>query len=179
MLKSITKEIEKELKKVLDQCSEKETTKLINLILKSKRTFLTGQGRSGLIAKAFAMRLMQLNKTAYVVGESITPAITSKDLLIAISGSGQTEITKDIVHEAKKKKAKIALITANQKAKIPHNILILIKAKTKLNHKKSIEPLGSLFEQASLLYLDSIIIILMKKLKKTEKSLKKRHSDLE
>src|SRR5690242_18419180 len=52
--------------------------------------FLLGEGRSGLVGRMFAMRLMHLGKQAYVVGETITPAIGRGDLLIAISGSGET-----------------------------------------------------------------------------------------
>ena len=40
---------------------------------------------------------------------------------------------------------------------------------------KSKQPLRSLFEQSVLIYLDSIIIILMKKLKVTEKQMWQRH----
>ncbi|HII81331.1 MAG TPA: SIS domain-containing protein, partial [Methanosarcina sp.] len=41
-------------------------------------------------AKAFAMRLMHLGFTVYVVGETTTPAVRSQDVVIAISGSGET-----------------------------------------------------------------------------------------
>jgi 6-phospho-3-hexuloisomerase len=180
-IKLITKEVEKELKRVLEKISEKDTSKFTNLILKSKNIFLTGQGRSGLVIEAFAMRLMQLGLKSHIVGQPTTPAIKKNDLLVAISGSGKTKITEDIIKQAKKSKAKICLITANKKSLMAKksDLIIEIKAKTKLCKKKSIEPLGSLFEQASFLYLDSVIILLMKKLGKKEKFLKKRHSKVQ
>ena len=60
-----------------------------------------GAGRSGLVAKAFAMRLMHLGFTAYVVGETITPAMRPKDLLVIFSGSGRTKTIADIAETAR------------------------------------------------------------------------------
>ncbi len=45
----------------------------IDELLSAKRIYVMGAGRSGLIAKAFAMRLMHLGMHSYVVGETITP----------------------------------------------------------------------------------------------------------
>ena len=45
----------------------------------------------GFVSNSFAMRLNQLGKNAYVVGESTTPSIKEHDLFIIISGSGSTE----------------------------------------------------------------------------------------
>lgn len=47
------------------------------LIKKDKRIFILGAGRSGLMAKGFAMRLMHIGYTVFVIGETITPAIQS------------------------------------------------------------------------------------------------------
>lgn len=176
----IMEKIGDEIEDVLKKINEEETKKFTKLILKSKRVFLAGGGRSGLVVEAFAMRLMQLGLQSYLVGESITPKMNNNDLLIIISGSGKTKIIEEIVRNAKKIKTKICLITANKNSKIAKksNLIIEIKAKTKVNHKKSIEPLGSLFEQAAFIYLDSIIIILMKELKRGEKFMKKRHSKI-
>ncbi len=60
-----------------------------DIIMNSKNVFVTGAGRSGLAAKAFAMRLMHLGISSYVVGETISPAIYDDDCIIAISGSGE------------------------------------------------------------------------------------------
>lgn len=60
-----------------------------DIIMNSKNVFVIGAGRSGLAAKAFAMRLMHLGISSYVVGETISPAIYDDDCIIAISGSGE------------------------------------------------------------------------------------------
>ena len=71
-------------------------------IIESKNVFVTGAGRSGLAAKAFAMRLMHLGVSAYVVGETISPAIREDDCIIAISGSGETNTIVSAATIAKK-----------------------------------------------------------------------------
>ncbi|MCX7731051.1 MAG: SIS domain-containing protein [Candidatus Caldatribacterium sp.] len=55
-----------------------------------KRLFFWGRGRSFLILKAFAMRLMHLGYTVHIVGEVTCPAIREGDILIVASGSGRT-----------------------------------------------------------------------------------------
>jgi len=184
-MSKIIEKIEKEIKLSLKDISDKKTEKLISEILKAKKIFVTGQGRSGLISESFAMRLMQSGTKAYHIGDCTTPSISKNDLLLAISGSGKTEITNMIIKEAKKAGAKIVLLTCKkttaEKAKLKTiDLMIEINAKAKTDKKKkSIEPLGTLFEQASLLYLDSVVILLMKKLKIKEKELGKRHANLE
>ncbi len=44
----------------------------LDAILDADRIYVMGAGRSGLVAKSFAMRLMHTGFTAYVVGETIT-----------------------------------------------------------------------------------------------------------
>lgn len=83
----------------LDQNSVKE---MLNLLRSCENVFLLGLGRSGLVAKAFAMRLMHLGIGVYVVGETITPAIGDKDCLLAISGSGETSYIISTAQIAKK-----------------------------------------------------------------------------
>lgn len=175
--KLIEKIVEDELLGVLERVDEKKTEDFVKIILKSKRIFLTGSGRSGFVANAFAMRLVQLGLKVYVVGESATPAVEKRDLLIVVSGSGETKIIEDITKESKNLGVSVCLITANKNSKISKlsDLVIEIKAKTKANHEKSIEPLGTLFEQSALIYLDAVVLLLMKKLGKDEKIMKTKH----
>lgn len=181
----ILERIVNEIKISLKDISEIKTSRFVKEILTSKKVFVTGQGRSGLIAESFAMRLMQMGIKTYHIGDSTTPAISKNDLLVAISGSGKTEITNLIIKEADKAKAKVILITnkktTKEKKRIRNTDLIIeINAKAKTDKKKkSIEPLGTLFEQASLLYLDAVIVLLMERQNVKEKDLGKRHANLE
>lgn len=56
-----------------DSLSDEGVGQFIDELLSAKRIYVMGAGRSGLIAKAFAMRLMHLGMHSYVVGETITP----------------------------------------------------------------------------------------------------------
>lgn len=87
---SITKTILHEIDTVLRQVREEQLQELAVKLQKAKRLFVVGEGRSGFMAKSFAMRLMHLGANTYVVGETITPAIAEGDLLVAVSGSGLT-----------------------------------------------------------------------------------------
>jgi 6-phospho-3-hexuloisomerase len=175
-IKEVQKNILDEIELVLDK--QKDQKKLLKIIKRNKRIFLTGSGRSGLIAEMFAMRLMQLGLKSYIIGESTTPSLRKNDLLIALSGSGKTNFTKRVVEEARRKKAKIIILTADKNSPISKkaNIKIILKAKTKSNSLKSIQPLGSLFENSAHLFLESIILLLKDKLKVTEKEMRENHS---
>ena len=86
---------------------------LLVMVKESDRIFLTGSGRSGLALKAFAMRLAQLGKNAFFVGETTTPAIRDNDLLIIASSSGETSQLIKYADIAKNIGAKIWLWSTN------------------------------------------------------------------
>ena len=174
------KKIISEIMGVLKKNPEKSEKDLVRAITNSKRVFISGGGRSGLIGKTFAMRLMQIGKKVFVVGETTTPSIKKNDLLIVISGSGTTKTILDIALEAKESKATIACITSEETSPVAKtsNFIVLLKAKTKIRGK-SIQPLGSLFEQSSFIFLEAVILGLIKKLKITENKMKTKHASLE
>src|SRR5690606_2731649 len=74
-----------------EQIPQEEIIQLVNRIKVSRRIFVAGAGRSGLMMKAFAMRLMHLGLDVYVVGDTITRSIDQGDLLLIGSGSGETK----------------------------------------------------------------------------------------
>ncbi len=153
-IKLILKEIEKAI-----DVSDEKTQKLIKEISNSKKINVIGHGRSWHVAKAFSMRL---NHLGFKTGK------LRKDLTIVISGSGET---KDILKIIKKTKRKIICITSNPSSSIAKESDLQII----LNAKKSKQPLRSLFEQSALIYLDSIIMLLMKKMDISEKDMWKKH----
>ncbi|WP_457753951.1 3-hexulose-6-phosphate synthase, partial [Thermococcus sp.] len=87
---------------VADALRLEEVRGMIDAMIGANKIFIYGAGRSGLVGKAFAMRLMHLDFNVYVVGETITPAFEEGDLLIAISGSGETRTIVDAAEIAKK-----------------------------------------------------------------------------
>jgi len=166
----------------------------LDLLTESKNVFVMGAGRSGLVAKAFAMRLVHLGISAYVVGETISPAIYKEDCILAISGSGETKTIVSAVDIAKKRGSKALALTSYPESSIGKlaDCVMLVKGRTKIDtddgdyikrqidgNYTSLTPLGTAFELTSLIFLDGLIAELMQKMGKTEDDLKYRHTVLE
>ena len=121
---------------------------------------MVGLGRSGLILRMFAMRLMQIGFQAHVVGDVTTPAIEPKDLLIALSGSGATESVVNLARKAKNLGASVLAITSNPGsplAQLADQTVILPAESVKLNVATPTQlPLANALEQAMILYLDCL-----------------------
>jgi 6-phospho-3-hexuloisomerase len=178
---------------VSDETNEESVNEMMDILTSSKNVFVIGQGRSGLVARAFAMRLMHLGIGVYVVGETITPAIDDDDCLLAISGSGETSYIISTAKIAKMREAKIVAVTSYSESTLGKmsDLVIHIKGRTKVDSEKnyikrqmdgkhlSLSPLGTLFEVSTLIFLDALIAQLMDKMGKTEDDLKKRHTVLE
>jgi 6-phospho-3-hexuloisomerase len=79
-----------ELQAAIRATSLDAVEKLTEILLGARCTFVAGAGRSGLVAKAFCMRLMHLGLPAHPVGETATPALRRSDVLVVASGSGET-----------------------------------------------------------------------------------------
>ncbi len=158
--------------------------KMIESIESAGSVFVIGAGRSGYIAKAFAMRLMHLGYTVYVVGEAVTPRITDKDILIAISGSGETTSVVNISRKAKDIGSKLIAITTRKDSTLASyaDIVVLLKGKVKTERDDTISqlaPLGTMFELTSMVFLDALVAELMYRKKLTERDLERRHAVLE
>ena len=186
-------EVLKHLQNSSEKLKHKQVDNFINAILGAKRVFVMGAGRSGLVVKAFAMRLMHLDIDVHVVGETITPALRTYDLLVAVSGSGETSYVVSAARIAKKTGAKIAVVTSYPRstlAKLADHVITL-PGRTKIasirnyvnrqiaGEYESLAPLGTLFEVTALVFLDSVIASLKIKLGRREEELRKRHATVE
>lgn len=174
-----------ELSRTMARVSADETAALAAGILRAKRIFLAGAGRSGLIARSFAMRLVHLGLQAFVVGDATTPAIEKDDLLLIASGSGETG---SLVGQAKKAAAigaAVGLVTIFPDSAIGKlaSYTVVIPAPTPKSTQKqdavSIQPMGSLFEQSLLLTLDGVVLLLMAETGVSAEAMFARHANLE
>jgi len=166
---------------------------MTSLLQRSQHVFVMGLGRSGLVARAFAMRLMHLGISVYVVGETTTPALTSDDCLLAISGSGETFSIISAANIAHKRGTKIIAVTSYVDSTLGEmaDLVVHIKGRTKIDSEKnyitrqmngkhqSLSPMGTLFEVTSLIFLDGLIAQLMVEMGKTEEDMKARHTVIE
>lgn len=179
-----TKVIVSELEQTLAKVSADELDQLVNAVLRAEKVFVAGAGRSGFMAKSFAMRLMHMGVQAFVVGETITPGIGKADLLIAGSGSGTTKSLIAMAEKAKSLEAICAAITINADSKLANlcDITVQIPAKPKDSESteyQSIQPMGSLFEQSLLLVYDAVILALMDKKELNGQTMYGQHANLE
>lgn len=153
------------------------TDRFVQSIIEARRIFIYGVGRSGLIAKAFAIRLVQMGLEVYFVGETITPIVEEGHLVVIVSHTGETMSAVQTANIVRRVGAKVITITSNSHSKLASasNLVIEIHP-PKDDDRKRLAPLGTLFEDATLVYLDSIVAALMEKLGQSEGSMRKRHA---
>ena len=183
-IKNTTQIILDEIHSVLEKIDERVYEEFLASILNAKNIFVTGQGRSGLVSRTFAMRLTHISLNAYCVGDATTPNIDKGDLLVACSSSGSTHITRYIAGLAKKSQATVVAVTSHKDSPLAGQADIIIElpvqeVSTLYKNDGSIQFRSTLFEQACLVYLDGVILSLVKKLNSSEKDMQKRHSNLE
>lgn len=177
-------------KRASDSLDEKQVDELIELVTNSKRVFVVGAGRSGLVVKSFAMRLMHLNFDVHVIGETVTPGMVKGDLLLAVSGSGETTFAVNTAEAAKEVGAKVAAVTSYANSSLGKfaDTLVILPGRVEVSDERSyldrqisgeyesLTPMGTLFEVGAMVFLDSVIACLMKKLGAKEEDMRARHA---
>lgn len=179
-IRTILKEIEDCLVKTY--INQEDIKKFINIITNANNVFVDGRGRSKLKLSGFVMRLTQMGITSHEISEVTTPAIEKGDLLILCTGSGGTANQIEHANTSSNIGAHVVTITTvdNSPLKKMSDVYIKIDADPKGEKaSKSMQPLGTLFEQAVEIFLDALVIKLMKKLKVSNDEMLKRHNNLE
>jgi 6-phospho-3-hexuloisomerase len=181
MMKRMIETILDENALVLAGVDKKETDELLKKIKEATRIFLYGEGRSGLIGKAFAMRLMHCGYNVYVIGETITPSIDKGDLFLGISASGTSPSLIHHFSKAEEVGAATFVVTASTEHGLLSDGTVVIPAATKRRRKEepeTIQPLGSQFDQSAHLLLDAIILVLLEGRDHNDELLQ-RHANVE
>jgi 6-phospho-3-hexuloisomerase len=160
----------------MDQVNWLDFLELANLLPRVRRTFVTGAGRSGLVARSFGMRLMHAGLPAFVPGETITPAAGENDLLVAVSCTGATGITDFIAGRARQVGAKVVVLTAEPESPVAKkaNKIVYIPAAA-----EDIVLRAAVFEHATSLCFDAVFNVLSGRLKLDLKEFRSRHANLE
>ncbi|MEM0504722.1 MAG: SIS domain-containing protein [Sulfolobales archaeon] len=154
---------------------------LINALNHERRVLIVGVGRSGLIGKAFAVRLMHLGFKVYVIGDTIVPALRPNDILVAISGSGRTKLVIDAAEVAKSLGAKVVALTSFRDSPLAGlaDVVVEIPGRLKVSSEEDyfsrqilgiyepLSPLASLFEITAMAFLDGLIVELTHRLRKS------------
>jgi 6-phospho-3-hexuloisomerase len=150
-----------EINQVMDLVDEKQLEEVLPLFQKNKRIFVNGAGRSGFQAKGFAMRLMHIGYTDFVMGETITPSIQKGDTWVAISGSGTTKGIVADTNVAKQLGLDIVVLTSDHTsplAQLADKVIVVPGATKTGSGIKSTQLLSSLFDQTVHITLDALTL---------------------
>ena len=165
---------------ILEATDDGYDAQLTQLLDGAKRIYIAGAGRSKLVGNFFAMRLVNGGYDVSVVGEIVTPSIKDGDLLIIISGSGETEQLIAFTKSAKKVGAKIVLISAKGESTIGDMADGVFQiGKNELYGKVLGMPMGTVFELSTLVFLEATISHIIHEKGIPEEIMRERHANLE
>ena len=175
---------------ITDRIYPEEFAKFVQTVKDAPRIYVVGAGRSGLVAKAFAMRLVHLGIKVFAVGETVTPALREGDILLAVSGSGRTALVIETAKAAKALKGKVIAITSNPDSPLAQlaDLVVVIPSKARpkqYSHYEvgelmgsSLTPLGTLFEVSTLIFFEACVAELMRQLGVREEEMRKVHANI-
>src|SRR2546422_9543847 len=165
------------LAKILSVDRSREIAEAVAILTSAKKLFVYGVGRSGLAARAFAMRMVQLGIDCYFIGETITPVVSDGDAVRIVSNTGSTMSAIQVANSARRVGAKVISVTGNRTSKLGRasSVVLLIHADEAIAQAR-LAPLGTLFEDATVLLLDGLVAQVMERLGQTEADMRGRHA---
>jgi len=173
------------IKLLVSQIGKATSDKLIEMILQADKIFVTGQGRSGLVAQCLATRLTQMGLDVHIQGEATCRKIEADDLLIAISCRGTTTTTVEFARISSRTGARIAAVTASDKSALAeladHTVLIPSDDENIIAQCRYIfgPNNNTLFEETALLYADALVYILLEREGISKSIIDREHTNLE
>ncbi|HUR69452.1 MAG TPA: 6-phospho-3-hexuloisomerase [Candidatus Thermoplasmatota archaeon] len=169
-----------QIRATVDNVDDAEVIRLIDLMRAAKSVIVFGRGRSGFVGRGFVVRLTHLGIPAYFVGETVSPPVHGDDLVVLLSGSGETFSVVVTGQTAKKLGSRIVSITGNPDSTLGKmgDLTILLRTPTG-DRQRALAPLGTLFEAASEVFLDGVVAELMRRVGATEETMRARHATLE
>lgn len=143
-----------ELNEVTAAVDPADVARLIEALRGASTLHWGGHGRSGLVAKALAMRFMHLGYRSHVIGETATPGLEPSDVVCLLSSSGSGSARRQ-AEAAKLTGATVVALTAKTETPLAElaDVICVVPARTEV---ASVQHAGSLFEQACLILGDSV-----------------------
>jgi 6-phospho 3-hexuloisomerase len=149
----------------------------VDIVQRAPATFVYGAGRSGIIGRAFAMRLTQVGLTAFVIGESVTPIVRRGDAVVILSGAGESYSSIQTANIVRREGANLIVLTARPGSKIAHTATLLVVFEWPDEPARAaLAPLGTLFEAAALAFTDALVAEIMRARGETETTMRRRHA---
>jgi len=178
-------EIAKMLKEQRAKIPHEQVDIAIQLLMASRSVFVTGAGGSGLISRFLAMRLIQLGFGAGIVGDQTARPFTRKDVLIAISHTGETVSTISFAQQAKQLGGRIIAITSNVNSSLAKLADSAVELAAGDEGYPNLAGLGErfssgmLFEVNALAFIVALTVELLARTGQEARELEKRHATLE
>lgn len=170
------RELLQRITNVMEQADWEGFLELADMLPKARRTFVTGAGRSGLVARSFGMRLMHAGLPTFIPGETVTPAAGEGDMLVAISCTGSTGFTEYLARRAKELGATVVVLTAETDSQLARAADKVVKIPAVAD---DIVIRAAVFEHSASLCLDAVFNVLSDRLKLDLESYRQRHANLE
>lgn len=175
---ALTKGALGEIGAILAGVDEKELARLLEAMDEAGRIFFAGAGRSRLMVACTAMRFMQLGAEASLVGEVTAPAITGRDLLVVVSGSGETPSMTAMAAKARTHGARVAAITGARASSLATlaDVVVGLEAPA-----RSCQIGAASFEQSILVQGDALAALFARRrgVADPEGTMRRRHANLE
>lgn len=169
--------IGRRVSEAIDRLDPATLDRAVAILDRAPATFVYGAGRSGIIGRAFAMRLVQTGLTAYVIGESVTPIVRKGDAVFILSGRGESQSSTQTANIVRREGAELIVLTGRASSKLAHAATLLLPLEfPEDEERRHYAPLGTLFESASLRLTDALVAELMRVRRESEESMRRRHA---
>ena len=151
-------------------------------LLSAGRVVLYGQGRTGLMMQALAMRLYHLGLDAHVAGAMTTPPVGTGDLFLVNAASGDLPTGLALAASARSAGARVALITAAPDSPVGKvsDVIVHLPAQTMSGGPAgpSAMPMGSQYELALFVLGELLVLRLATARNVNWGSMRARHANL-
>lgn len=177
----ILDQIQEEIAGVIAKMDEGDLIAARDVITRGSRVYAAGEGRSGFQARSFAMRMMHIGYTSYMMGETICPSMHEGDVLLAISGSGTTRRTVEDAEAAKKLGVKVVAVTSKPESPLAAaaDAVIVVPGRVKGEAGGSIQLLSSLFDQSVHIALDALCLMISRRDDVSDADANANHANVE
>jgi 6-phospho-3-hexuloisomerase len=184
-MEQLSRQVADEIARAAGGIDEAAVDRLCRMIADAGRVLVYGCGREALQIRGFAMRLYHLGIDAAVVGDMTTPPVGPGDLFLVTSGPGELSTVLALLGVAKKAGAQTAVLTANRQGSAARegDFVLFIPAQTMASdqgpERKSILPMGSVYEGALFVLFEAMVLKLQKLTAASPEAMRARHTNLE
>lgn len=184
MVKEYANIILDEIREALKDLDYDTLWKMVAEIHGANRIFFHSVGRPYNNMKNFAMYLKHFGYKHHIIGDATCPAIKPGDILFIVSGTGETETDIRMAQKCKEiGDIKILLATAAEKSTLGDLADLQIRFNCPLpgveSDVKSVQPIGSLFDECVIYGLDWALRICCQKHLGRRNGAGPMHSNLE